>query len=563
MRGVLVVVVVAQAVISARGQEGLPQKTVVAVKEATVMIQTSAGAERGSGGTGSGFLIRVEGQTAYFATNNHVISPIRGHAGGRPSIMVVLRCGARGERKLPAEIVAASPESDLAILKVTGVPDLPAPIDVLKDTAPVETMPVYVFGFPFGQDLAAGRGNPSVVVGKGSVSSIRLDGDGRVSVVLIDGALNPGNSGGPVVDTQGRLVGIAVASIQGANIGFVIPRPHLLAMLAGRPEGMLVSAGAPRDGTVELALDVPLLDPFDKLYKISFLYDLGAIENVKPRQNGQEVSWGPLPGAKKIELKIGGRRARGSVAIPAASGKDVELTYQLRIEDGGGQAHFTKPGHYFLAVPQAAAPGGIAEAIRPWGDVIDPDGDCKIKFENSGLSLDVPGTLHDLTTQVDKINAPRIVQEIDGDFVARVKVCGEFLPTAPATRDGGVPFNGAGLLLWLDADHFIRIERAAVLQNEKIGAFLLIEQHERDQPMVSEYLYMDGGNVCLKVERRGDQFSAWWGADGLQWVETKPIKVSWPARLKVGLAAINSSFQPLSVRFEEFAIRKPPPAAAR
>ena len=214
-----------------------------------------------------------------------------GLARERVSVTVVIRCGAKAERKLSAEIVAASPESDLAILKISGLPDFPAPIDILKETEPIETMPVYVFGFPFGQTLAAGRGNPSVVVGKGSVSSIRHDAEGRVSVVLIDGALNPGNSGGPVVDTQGRLVGIAVASIQGANIGFVIPRPHLLAMLVGRPEGLLVSAGKPRDGTVEVALDVPLLDPFDKLKKISFLYDLGDSRGVKPSQNGQEVSW--------------------------------------------------------------------------------------------------------------------------------------------------------------------------------------------------------------------------------------------------------------------------------
>ena len=299
MRGILVVVIVELAMIPARGQEGLPSKTVAALKEATVMIQTTAGPEQGSGGTGSGFLIRVDGQTAYLATNNHVISPVRGQAAGRRSIMVVLRCGARGERRLPAEIVAAAPENDLAILKITGVPDLPTPIDVVQETEPVETMPVYVFGFPFGPGLAAGRGNLSVVVGKGSVSSIRTDGDGRVSVVLIDGALNPGNSGGPVVDTQGRLVGIAVASIQGANIGFVIPRPHLLAMMNGRPEGLLVTAGVPRDGTVELALDVPLLDPFNKLKKISFLYDLGAVGDVKPRQNGQEIAWGQLPGTRK------------------------------------------------------------------------------------------------------------------------------------------------------------------------------------------------------------------------------------------------------------------------
>ena len=193
MRVALVVVAVAQFVTLARGQESLPLKSVAAIKEATVMIITDGGADRNMGGSGTGFLIRVQGQTGFVATNNHVISHSDRAAGIRGSVTVVLRCGSRSERKVPAEVVAASPESDLAVLKIVGVPDFPAPIDVSKATEPVETTPVYIFGFPFGLTLAAGHGKPSVVVGKGSVSSVRSDAGGRVSVVLIDAALNPGD----------------------------------------------------------------------------------------------------------------------------------------------------------------------------------------------------------------------------------------------------------------------------------------------------------------------------------------------------------------------------------
>ena len=75
-----------------------------------------------------------------------------------------------------------------------------------------------------------------------------------------------------------------------------------------------------------------------------------------------------------------------------------------------------------------------------------------------------------------------------------------------------------------------------MFQDDQIGAFLLIENHERGKPMDSEYVSIAEGTVYLKVERRGDQILAWYGTDGLQWVETKPIKISWPPRLKVGLA---------------------------
>jgi S1-C subfamily serine protease len=127
MRRALLMLTVAVAATPAAGQESLPREAVAAIKAATVLITTTAGADRSSGGTGSGFLIRVEGETAYVATNNHVVSARNRLAGEQVSVTVVIRCGTKAERKLPAEIVAASPESDLAILRIKGLPDSPAP----------------------------------------------------------------------------------------------------------------------------------------------------------------------------------------------------------------------------------------------------------------------------------------------------------------------------------------------------------------------------------------------------------------------------------------------------
>ena len=109
-----------------------------------------------------------------------------------------------------------------------------------------------------------------------------------------------------------------------------------------------------------------------------------------------------------------------------------------------------------------ASHGRVAPAaLDPWGDVIDPDDDCTFRVNERGVSLEVPGSLHDLDVEFGKSNAPRIIREVEGDFVAQVKVCGELEPEAPATREGGRPSNGAGLLLWLDADHHLSVERRA------------------------------------------------------------------------------------------------------
>ena len=93
---------------------------------------------------------------------------------------------------------------------------------------------VFVCGFPFGDDFSKLK-NPEISIGPASVSSIRLGPGGRVARVQLNGALNPGNSGGPVVDGAGRVVGIATAKIvdDGADgLYFAIPVQVLCAGLA-------------------------------------------------------------------------------------------------------------------------------------------------------------------------------------------------------------------------------------------------------------------------------------------------------------------------------------------
>ena len=100
-----------------------------------------------------------------------------------------------------------------------GHPDFPSGVNT-TDRAPLaETMPVYIFGFPFGEMLATSKANPAVTIGKGTISSLREDDAGDAAVIQIDGDVNPGNSGGPVVDARGRLVGVTVAKVKGRTSG--------------------------------------------------------------------------------------------------------------------------------------------------------------------------------------------------------------------------------------------------------------------------------------------------------------------------------------------------------
>src|SRR5439155_14403710 len=162
---------------------------------------------------------------------------------------------------------------------------------------------VYMFGFPFGQALSINKGNQAITVGKGSVSSIRENERGEVERVQMDGDLNPGNSGGPVVDSKGRLVGVAVAKIDNTRIGIAIPAFELSKMLLGRIGGISV-ANTPRDpGQVDFKVQVQLIDPMHKLKEVSVLYRQANSET-SALKGGLDGAWPALPGGTKVELKV-------------------------------------------------------------------------------------------------------------------------------------------------------------------------------------------------------------------------------------------------------------------
>jgi S1-C subfamily serine protease len=220
----------------------LPRSLLDGLKNATVFVRVEAGNLQGSG---SGFVIRVDGSTGYIVTNHHVISPpvnevpvagfrrftLRSARSRSAAVRLVFRSGTAQEQSARATVILKDAERDLAVLKVTGVSTLPAPIALVRNPQLVETMQVFLLGFPFGDALTLDKRNPAITVGKGTISSIRLNARNEVARIQIDGDLNPGNSGGPVVDAQGRLVGIAVAKVRNSNIGLAIPPDQLIALL--------------------------------------------------------------------------------------------------------------------------------------------------------------------------------------------------------------------------------------------------------------------------------------------------------------------------------------------
>jgi serine protease Do len=158
-------------------------------------------------GIGSGVLIDSNG---LILTNTHVVD-------GAAKITAILHDGTR----LPAEVVGSDPVSDVALLRVTLPKDY-RPLTVkLGNSDRLEVgQRVLAIGHPFGLGYALTTG---VVSGLGT-QTIGSWGIPSERIIQTNAAINPGNSGGPLVDLQGRVIGINTAMLRDAqNIGFAIP----------------------------------------------------------------------------------------------------------------------------------------------------------------------------------------------------------------------------------------------------------------------------------------------------------------------------------------------------
>ena len=358
--------------VTVQAQDGLSADVVKTLKGSTVFVKTAIGPIKMSG---SGFVIHVDGNTALIATNEHVIAKpkelkvggfvpgLRGRdrlylnslqralADKAPAVSVVFNSGENGEQALDAKVVGAIEEIDLAILKVSGFAQAPKPIEYAKSPAPVETMPVYVLGFPFGDALSENSKNPTITIGKASVSSIRKGPTGKISKVQIDGSLNPGNSGGPVVDAKGNLIGIAVQTIQGSNIGFAIPSTELVETVAGRVGKPTVAVTAAVNGappTYEVRL--PIIDPFNRLKLPSVEYVDGAVQLDPAKESQPQLV--TLPGNKKSLLLISDSMATGKLDLPTSEKQGArEVTMQASVVNHDGYAVYAEPIVIKVAAP--------------------------------------------------------------------------------------------------------------------------------------------------------------------------------------------------------------------
>ncbi|MDC0181548.1 serine protease [Candidatus Thioglobus sp.] len=215
--------------------------------------------------SGSGFAISSDG---YIVTNNHVIE-------GCSNVEIIDR-----GQTIPANLISFDINNDLALLKSNFSPLSYFP---LSRKNPYALMEIYVAGYPFGYDLST-----PVKITRGIVSSLAGLGN-NFSQMQIDAAIQPGNSGGPILDEKGNVVGVAVSKLdleqmieaygvvpEGTNFGI---KSNVVINFLESNNIMLIDVNTKDLPKQELGKKIT-----DGTYYISCLMTMAQINNMKERK---------------------------------------------------------------------------------------------------------------------------------------------------------------------------------------------------------------------------------------------------------------------------------------
>ncbi len=213
----------------------------------------------------------------------------------------------------------------------------------------------------------------------------------------------------------------------------------------------------------------------------------------------------------------------------------------------------------FLLIVTAVPAAQPRQEINGWGELVDPAGGARVVQREGGVELSVPGAYRDIWPGV-AVNAPRLVRRVSGDFAVQVKVVSPVDVTgktlaAKRPAEARFLFRAACLLVWHDEKNYVRLERGSSVSRPHRWGYQAFDQGRRAATQAGEV--RKEGESWLRIQRKDGVVHAWYRQSGDEtWTAMEVERLSLPDAVTVGVAVLNSTSDPFTVRFEDFVVEE-------
>jgi S1-C subfamily serine protease len=572
---------------TARGQ-GFDKAVLDRVKDATVYIKIRVNGQIVS--AGSGFVIQSTPSTALVMTNRHVAvhgdddDDEPGNSKVKPEISVVFRSGTATEQEIQAKLLTFDhrPVPDLAILEIKGLRQPTTAISAEKmanESEFFETMTAYSLGFPLGGMISGGKldTNPAVTVNAMTISSFRRGEANRLERIQFAGSMIQGNSGGPIVNEKGQLVGVVVERLNGENVGRAIPPSVVATFLAGDVDityGQLISRSG---NTAKFAIGGRMVDPFGKIRSMSARYILQSALPNPPKIDAQG-HYPIMPGSKDIKLEmrasatitglpVADAAGYGQLDLPITTPGDRKLYFQIVVTDSFGRNIGGKPtpttipdkpelGLHDLDTHQRQR---AAATLAKWSCEVNKGVGVKMKHDPGLTTISLPGGVaFNNMPKENLFNAPCALVRVEGDFVAKVEILNSFDPgdegvILPSGKKFPSSFQSTGLLIWQDENNFVRFERSKASDGQ-IGYKnqVLVEVYKKGKVASYHYIDVPLAPIALVAIRKGGSIQLLFAMPPQQLAVFEEMAINFENEVLVGVAAANLSMRKFEAKLKEF-----------
>ncbi len=303
------------------------------VKHGTVHLNVKLA--NGNTAEGSGWFV----DRGMIITNAHVLNMHGGDKRVPQKIEVTIDSGEKTSRAVTARFKGAAYEADLMLLEVDGDPQgLPESLPLNPEAELNETQNVYVFGFPLGKTLGKG-----ITVSKSSISSLRKE-NGELKEIQLEGGIHEGNSGGPIINEKGEVVGVAVGGVGGTTINFGIPGKPVSDLVNGKFLNLSLEQSYLEGASISIPAVVRILDPLSRIKNVRIDYWTTPKTDGKPRP----ASWtrpepaegdGPLQTVDAVQ--VGKASPRAELLVPPLPDEKSAYWFRATFTDGRGREYWS------------------------------------------------------------------------------------------------------------------------------------------------------------------------------------------------------------------------------